>query len=151
MIIDKLSNSTLYSGLSEGIAKAFNYLQNINFNEVTPGKYEIDGDKVFAIVAEYQTKDESEGKPESHKKYIDVQYVAKGIELIGYVPLGIQEITEQYNENNDIIFYKTKYSFIKLDEGMFAIFFPDDVHLPGITVDEKSFVKKVVVKVKVNQ
>lgn len=151
MIIDKLSNSTLYSGLSEGIEKAFNYLQDTNFNEVTPGKYEIDGDKVFAIVAEYQTKDDDEGKPESHKKYIDVQYAAKGSELIGYAPLGNQEITDQYNENKDIIFYKTKCSFIKLDEGMFAIFFPDDVHLPGIKLSEKSFVKKVVVKVKVNQ
>lgn len=149
MIIDKLSNSRLYSGLSEGIEKAFNYLQDTNFNEVTPGKYKIDGDKVFAIVAEYQTKDESEGKPESHKKYIDVQYVAKGSELIGYTPLGDQEIISDYNEENDITFYKSETSFIRIDEGMFAIFFPDDVHLPGIAVDKKSFVKKVVVKVMV--
>lgn len=149
MVIDKLSNSGLYNNLSEGIEKAFSYLQSTSFNETMPGKYEIDGDNIFAMVAEYQTKDQSEGKPESHKKYIDVQYVVKGCELIGYAPLGNQEIIDKYNEDNDIIFYKAECSFIKLDEEMFAIFFPDDVHLPGIRVNEKSFVKKVVIKVKI--
>jgi YhcH/YjgK/YiaL family protein len=149
MIIDKLSNSILYSSLSERINKAFNYLQSTDFNVLPPGKYEIDGNNVFAILAEYQTKDGSEGKPESHKKYIDVQYVTKGSELIGYAPLINQEISEPYKEENDIVFYKTKCSFIELSEGMFAILFPDDVHLPGIKVNEKSFVKKVVVKVKI--
>lgn len=149
MVIDKLSNSGLYNNLSEGIEKAFSYLQSTSFNETMPGKYEIDGDNIFAMVAEYQTKDQSEGKPESHKKYIDVQYVVKGCELIGYAPLGNQEITDKYNEDNDIIFYKAECSFIKLDEEMFAIFFPDDVHLPGIKVNEKSYVKKVVIKVKI--
>ncbi|HSL90611.1 MAG TPA: YhcH/YjgK/YiaL family protein [Ignavibacteriaceae bacterium] len=149
MIVDKLSNSTLYYGLSEEINRAFSYLHNTNFNDVPPGKYEIDGDKVFAIVAEYQTEDESEGKPESHKKYIDVQYVVKGSELIGYAPLVNQVISEPYNEENDIIFYKTKCSFLELSKGMFAIFYPDDIHLPGIKVGEKILVKKVVVKVRV--
>ncbi|MFO7525795.1 MAG: YhcH/YjgK/YiaL family protein [Ignavibacteriaceae bacterium] len=149
MIIDKLSNSILYSALGEGIKKAFIYLQNQNFIEVQPGKYEIDGDNIFVIVAEYQTKDRSEGKPESHKKYIDVQYVADGCELIGYTPLGAQNVIEKYSDENDITFYNGDCSFFKLDKGMFAIFFPDDVHLPGIKVNEKSLVKKVVVKVKV--
>lgn len=149
MIIDKLSNSMFYPRLSQRIDKAFSYLKSTDFNLLPPGKYEIDDDNVFAIVAEYQTKDESEGKPESHKKYIDVQYVVKGCELIGYAPFGNQEIIDKYNEDNDIIFYKAECSFIKLDEEMFAIFFPDDVHLPGIKVNEKSYVKKVVVKVKV--
>ncbi|MBS4035449.1 MAG: YhcH/YjgK/YiaL family protein [Ignavibacterium sp.] len=149
MIIDNLSNSRLYPGLSEGINRAFSYLHSINFNEVLPGKYEIDGDNIFAIVAKYQTKDESEGKPESHKKYIDVQYVAKGYELMGYAPLGQQEIISEYSEENDIIFYKCVTSLVRVDEGMFAIFFPNDIHLPGIEDVEKSFVKKVVVKVRV--
>lgn len=151
MIVDKLSSSIIYSVLNERIAKAFQYLKGIEFNDLPPGKYEIDGDNIFAIVAEYQTKDESEGKPESHKKYIDVQYVAEGCELMGYAPLVNQEISEPYNKENDIIFYKTKCSFLELSEGMFAIFFPDDIHLPGIRVGEKSLVKKVVVKIKVNQ
>jgi len=60
-----------------------------------------------------------------------------------------QKIITEYNEQNDIIFYEGDKSFIKVDEGMFAIFFPSDVHMPGIKCKEKAYVKKVVVKVKV--
>jgi len=149
MIIDKLSNSNLYSGLSERINKSFAYLKETDFSKIELGKYEIDGDNIFALVNEYNTKDESEGKLEAHKKYIDVQFVAKGSELMGYAPLGNKKIIDEYNEQNDITFFSGEKSFIQVDEGMFAIFFPTDVHLPGIKVNEKSFVKKVVIKVKV--
>ncbi len=148
MIIDKLSNSHLYSGLGERINKAFAYLNETDFSKMELGKYEIDSDNIFALVNEYNTKDESEGKLEAHKKYIDVQFVAKGKELMGYVPLGNQEVIEEYSEQNDISFFSGEKSFAQVDEGMFAIFFPTDIHLPGIKVNEKSYVKKVVIKVK---
>jgi YhcH/YjgK/YiaL family protein len=149
MIIDKLSNSHLYCGLGERINSAFEYLKNTDFSKIEPGKYEIDGDDIFAILAEYNTKDENEGKPEAHKKYIDVQFVAKGKELMCYAPLVNQKVIDEYNEQNDITFFCAEKSFTLVEEGMFAVFFPTDIHLPGIKVDEKSFVKKVVVKVKV--
>jgi len=149
MIIDRLSNSNLYSGLGERINKAFDYLKKTDFSKTELGKYEIDGDNIFALVNEYNTKNENEGKLEAHKKYIDVQFVAKGSELMGYAPLGNQKVIDEYNEQNDITFYSGEKSFTQVDEGMFAIFFPTDVHLPGIKVDKKSYVKKVVIKVKV--
>ena len=149
MIIDKLSNSNLYSGLGESINKAFAYLKQTDFSKMKLGKCEIDGDKIFALVNEYNTKDESEGKLEAHKKYIDIQFVAKGKELMGYAPLENQIVINEYNEQYDITFFSGEKSFTQIDEGMFAIFFPTDVHLPGIKVNEKSYVKKVVIKVKV--
>jgi YhcH/YjgK/YiaL family protein len=149
MIIDKLSNSHLYLGLGDGISKAFSYLKETDFFKMELGKYEINGENIFALVNEYNTKDETEGKLEAHKKYIDVQFVAKGSELMGYAPLENQKVIEDYNEQNDITFFSGDKSFIKIDEGMFAIFFPTDVHLPGIKVNKKSYVKKIVIKVKV--
>lgn len=149
MIIDKLSNSQLYSGLGERINKAFAYLKGTDFSKMEIGKYEIDGDNIFAIVNEYQTKDAREGKLEAHKKYIDVQYVAKGSELMGYAPLENQKVIDEYNEQNDITFFSGEKSFAKVDEEMFAIFFPTDVHLPGIKLNKSAYVKKVVIKVKV--
>ncbi|HMN24209.1 MAG TPA: YhcH/YjgK/YiaL family protein [Ignavibacteriaceae bacterium] len=149
MIIDKLSNSQLYSGLGERINKAFVYLMETDFSKMELGKYEIDGDNIFAIVNEYQTKDAREGKLEAHKKYIDVQYVAKGSELMGYAPLSTQKVIDEYNEQNDITFFSGEKSFAKVDEEMFAIFFPTDVHLPGIKLNKSAYVKKVVIKVKV--
>ncbi|MBK7630491.1 MAG: YhcH/YjgK/YiaL family protein [Ignavibacteriales bacterium] len=149
MIIDKLSNSNLYSGLGERISKAFTYLKETDFIKMELGKYEIEGDNVFALVNEYTTKDENEGKLEAHKKYIDVQFVAKGSELMGYAPLENQKVIDEYNEQNDITFFSGDKSFTQVNEGMFAIFFPTDVHLPGIKVNESSYVKKIVIKVKV--
>ena len=150
MIIDKLTNSHLYSGLGNRINKAFDYLNNTDFSKTELGKYEIDEDNIFALVNEYNTKDEIEGKLEAHKKYIDVQFVAEGEELMGYTPLGEQEILEPYKEENDIVFFRGDKLFIKVAKGMFAIFFPEDVHMPGIQSGGKSFVKKLVIKVRVD-
>jgi YhcH/YjgK/YiaL family protein len=148
MIIDKLSNSHLYSGLGERINKALTYLKETDFSKMELGKYEIDGDNIFALVNEYKTKDQNDGKLEAHKEYIDVQFVAKGKELMGYAPLENQKVIDEYNEQNDITFFNGNRSFTLVEEGMFAIFFPNDVHLPGIKADEPAYVKKVVVKVK---
>ena len=73
-----------------------------------------------------------------------------GEELIGYVPLGDQQILEPYKEDNDIVFFTGDKSFTKVSEGMFAIFFPEDVHMPGISTGKISNVKKLVIKVRTN-
>ncbi len=150
MIIDKIENSHLYKGLSKKIEKAFEYIHNTDLKNIHPGKYEIEGENIFALISEYETKTESEGKLEAHRKYIDVQYVISGEELIGYSPLSNQKVIEPYKEENDIVFFKGDKSFTKVSSGMFAIFFPADVHMPGISVNEKSPVKKLVIKVTVD-
>ncbi|GMU96200.1 YhcH/YjgK/YiaL family protein [Ignavibacterium album] len=149
MIIDHIENRNLYSSLNSDIKKALDYLSATDFGEIESGKYEIDGENIFAIVSEYKTKDLSKGKPESHRKYIDVQYVFSGEEFIGYAPLADQKIAEEYNETNDITFYDCDQSLCLIQKNMFAIFFPTDIHMPGIRVNNSLPVKKIVVKVKV--
>jgi YhcH/YjgK/YiaL family protein len=150
MIVDKIENSGLYKNLSERIKRSFDYIKLTDLKKLQPGRYDIEGDNIFALISDYQTKLESEGKLEAHKKYIDVQYVIEGEELMGYAPLGNQQTLEAYKEENDIIFYKGEKVFIKVTEGMFAIFAPEDVHMPGIQSEKKSLVKKLVIKVKVD-
>jgi len=160
MIIDKIENSKLYRGLGERISKAFDYIHKTDLKNLKPGRYEIDGENIFALISEYKTKSEAEGKLEAHRKYIDVQYVISGEELMGYAPLGDpafsevsagrQQILEQYKGEKDIIFFKGEKLFTKVSSGMFAIFFPEDVHMPGISAGNFSDVKKLVIKVRVN-
>ena len=150
MIIDKIENSHLYLGLGERIIKAFEYINKTDLKNIQPGKYEIDGENIFALVSDYKTKTESEGKLEAHRKYLDVQYVISGEELMGYVPFSNQMILESYKEENDIEFFKGEKSFTKVSSGMFAIFFPEEVHMPGISTGKISDVKKLVIKVHVN-
>lgn len=150
MIIDKIENAYLYKNLGERIDRAFNYIRSTNLKNLKSGKYEIEGDNIFALVSEYQTKPESEGKLEAHKKYIDVQYVISGEERMGYAPLNDQLIIENYKEENDIMFFKGEKSFTNVEEGMFAIFFPVDLHMPGINTEKSKPVKKLVIKVRTN-
>jgi YhcH/YjgK/YiaL family protein len=150
MIIDKIENFDIYKALGKRIEKALEYITNTDLKNIQPGKYEIDGENIFALISEYKTKSEHEGKLEAHRKYIDVQYVINGEELMDNALLGVQQILEPYKEENDIIFFKGEKSFTKVSSGMFAIFFPQDVHMPGISTGKISDVKKLVIKIRLN-
>ncbi len=147
MIIDSLENVKHYRNLSERIKKAFEFLEEIDFETIEPGRYNVDGDDIFALVSAYNTKIPADVLPEAHERYIDIQYMVKGEEMMGYAPLEDQDIVKPYNAEKDIVFYQSSISKVLVSEGMFAVFFPNDVHAPGIMVDTQKPVKKVVVKV----
>jgi len=149
MIVDKTDNLKLYSHLGSKFQKAFSFITDPELMLFDNGKYEIDGDNVFALVSEYETKDELDGKLEAHRKYIDLQFLAKGTELIGYAPFNKQELMTEYNEEKDVAFFKGDKSFIKMEQGMFAVLFPSELHMPGIKSSIREGVKKVVIKIKV--
>jgi YhcH/YjgK/YiaL family protein len=148
MIIDTVQNLKLYTHLGSKFQKAFTFITDPDLMLLDNWKYEIDGNDVFALVSEYKTKDEIDGKFEAHIKYIDIQFVAKGNELIGYAPFSGQEILSEYNNEKDITFFRGNKSFVNLEQGMFAVFFPNELHMPGIKSSTQEYVKKVVVKVK---
>jgi len=148
MIIDKLENASLYYGISQKIAAALKYLKNADLTEFQNGKYEIEGDNIFVIVQEYNTKPLSEGKFEAHRKYIDIQYMIKGKEKMGYVSVDKLKPITQYDEEKDIIFFEGDGDFIAVDEGFFVIFHPQDAHMPGIEIEASQYVKKAVIKIK---
>ena len=112
------------------------------------GRYALDGDRLFVIVNDYATVSFRDGQLEGHRRYIDVQYMAHGAEWIGYAPLGDLPVQTDYNEDEDCILFAGRGSFIPFKEGMFAVFFPQDLHLPGVG-DTPSPVRKVVIKVKI--
>lgn len=147
MIIDKIQKSLMYENLHPRFAKAFDFIRKTDFSKLVDGKYEIDGDNVFALVQEYNTKDREVAKLEGHRKYIDIQYIHSGVELIGVAPLNEQTVISE-NPENDFAFYEGDGSFMKLESEMFAVFFPHDLHMPGIKLTELTIVKKVVVKVR---
>jgi YhcH/YjgK/YiaL family protein len=149
MIIDTLENARFYYGVNKGIEKALKYLENTDFSTLSYGEYEIEGDKIFAKVQENLTQPIEAGKWEAHKKYIDVQFVFKGIEIMGYSNISRMKITEQYDKNIDCMFLEGKGDFFKVHEGSFVVFQPIDIHMPGISNEKPQKVKKVIVKVQV--
>jgi YhcH/YjgK/YiaL family protein len=143
MITDKIENVKLYSGLKERIQKALEYIITTDLDNIKEGKYEIDGDNIYAMVNEYNTKDRSACFLEAHRKYIDIQYVVKGSELFGYAPFESQKPHAVYDAEKDFELFNEEPSFVKFDTGMFAIFFPGDLHMPGIKAYSSSKVKKI--------
>ena len=147
MILDTLKNAHLYYGLGARFIKAFEYLQLTDFDKVEKGKYEI-GEDIFAIVNEYDTVDTADELMESHRKYIDVQYIVKGAELVGHDFLQDKVPSRVYDEAADYMLFAEKPAFFsRLDQGNFAVFFPTDLHMPNIRIDMPIPVKKVVIKI----
>lgn len=149
MILDKLENADLYSVMSENLKKGFEYLKNTDFSSLEVGRYKIDGKEVFALVSEYESKAPQDCRPEAHQLYADIQYIVSGREAIGFATLNNQKFTAEYNPDKDIAFFSGKTAPLTLESGMFAVFFPQDIHRPCMRIDGPENVKKVVIKLKV--
>jgi len=147
MVRDSINNRETYFELSPRIEEALSFLASTDFSEVQPGKYEIDGDSLFYIVDHYETQSPESKELEAHRNYIDVQFIAEGSELIGYAPLQNQTVTSPYSSENDVAFFAGDSTYLPLSQGDFAIFFPQDLHKPGCSIQTVSSVKKVVVKI----
>jgi YhcH/YjgK/YiaL family protein len=151
MILDQLDSALMYGGLGERIAIGLALLNEDSIRDAPPGKYEVDGDSFFYIVDEYETKPIEQGRLEIHRKYLDIQYIISGGECIGFAPLeGLTEETP-YEGEKDLAFYRYEptMSKLKLKQGMFAIFWPNEPHMPGRCIGvSPEKVKKIVVKIR---
>ena len=116
-----------------------------------PGEYEIEGREIYAQVFDVVTAPKKEKKPEVHKKYIDVQYLVSGEELLGFAPDTGAYKAESERPEDDITFYETVEgeSFIHAVPGSYTVFVPRDIHRPGVMADRPMKIRKVVVKVMV--
>jgi YhcH/YjgK/YiaL family protein len=150
MIKDYLRNAEVYYNLSQNLKKGLLWLEKTNLEDLADGRYEIDGEKIYASVQTYETKDDA--NYESHRRYIDIQYIVKGAEKIGVTDLSNCKTCIEYDDVRDLEFYNIECceEYIGLKDGQFAIFYPHDAHKPSISIDTKSSVKKIVVKVKID-
>lgn len=148
MVTDNIRNANSYYALGTGIKKALKFLEATDFSGMASGRYDIDGDAVYALVQSYDSKPAGEGKLEAHRKYIDVQFVFDGCESMGYANIETLSAECEYDVQKDFILYKGEYDMLTYSKGMFAIYFPFDAHMPCIAVDKPAPVKKIVVKVK---
>ena len=128
---------------------AFSFLKNQVLEKIQKGKYPIDGDNVYASVTEDPSKDFDKTNWESHKKYIDIQCVLTGKEMIGICDTAAAKVTKEYDEKKDVMNYSAEGKQYPATPGKFFLFFPSDVHRPNITPGGNKVVKKIVIKVRV--
>jgi biofilm protein TabA len=151
MILDTLSQWRTYNAISPRFEKGFAFLRKVT--EQTPvGRHEIEGEDIFAFVQQHGTKPVAERVYESHRKYIDIQYVVRGREVMYWAPLPLlTNVTMPFDAEKDAALYGLipEGVPVRVTPGQFAIFFPEDGHIPSCAWDAPAEVLKVVVKVRV--
>jgi YhcH/YjgK/YiaL family protein len=150
MIVDTLTNSDRYQTLQPGFAEAFAFLRRPGLRDLAVGRYEIDGDRVFAIVARDPGRRQEDAQLEIHEKYIDIQLVLDGNDDMGWRPKSLCRLPAgDYDPEDDIRFYAdSPTGRQQISPDMFAVFFPEDAHQPLVG---EGVIHKVVVKVAVDR
>lgn len=149
MILDNIRHLDAYRGLYPALESLKPFLERLEQEHVAPGTYEIAGKRVYAVVQQYRTRPASTIPWEFHRKYIDVQYLHKGEEDIGWCSADTLQGCSEYNEEKDCVVSSVLCSapVIRLTAGEFAIFGPQDAHKPGCMHIAAGEVQKVVFKI----
>ena len=104
------------------------------------------GNRFFLAVQSTKAPDLAE----AHRNYLDIQYIVKGKEVVGWADLAACEIVGEFNEAKDIGKYTGPFEYLTINEGICYVAFPEDAHMPGRHLDVPNDFVKVVVKLKVN-
>lgn len=139
--------------LPASIERALDFLRRTDFSTLAPGVVEIEGRDIYAQILDLTTKEKQENRPEVHRRYLDIQFLAWGEEKIGFaIDTGNNVISESLLEQRDIIFYQQmeNESEIEMTPGHYVIFFPQDVHRPQCHKEKESVIRKVVIKVAIS-
>lgn len=147
MVCDLIEHATRYFGYHPRFERAFTWLRTTDLHALPTGRTTLDGDRLFANVDEYTTRPIEPCRLEAHRRYLDIQYMVRGVEQIGYTVLDGLDVLVPYDESRDVGFYKGGFDRFTLREGMFAVFAPHDAHAPQIAAAEPIAVRKIVVKV----
>lgn len=128
--------------------KAFDYLKTQKLSTLTLGRHDIDGDNVYASVTQNPTKDFDSTTWESHRQYIDLQYVIDGKEQIGVASPQKLTVVKPYDAKKDVANYSGKGKLYHARPGTFFLFFPSEAHRPNIADGDKIADKKIVIKIR---
>lgn len=154
MILDKIENLSVYESAGFVSRTMMDFVERAKRENLPEGKYELEGNQIFALIQVYETKEREECLYESHKVYGDIQYMLEGTEMIYGANIDLLEVVEDRTPDEDILFYDRKLSGADLNqeaalvvrEGSFALFLPQDGHMPCCKHKDRQTVKKIVFK-----
>jgi biofilm protein TabA len=135
----------------EGLDRAFEYLARTDLASLPLGRTSIDGDDIYVLISEAETRPPEQVRFEAHRRYIDIQLVVRGQEAIGLAPVAALVTSEPYDDTKDIEFFGLPQESVTLalHAGEFAVFVPGDGHRPSLHLDGPHVSRKAVAKVSV--
>ena len=146
MICDTLDQLHLYKGLHKNLNTAIEFLAAHPLDTLPLGRTEVDGDEVFINVMDADLKPHTGSHAEYHRLYADLQIDLTGGEGWGYTNIPGKEIGEFTGDCG----FQDSASVVTgaLGEGRFVLFFPGELHRPGVEMPGCDRVRKAVVKIK---
>jgi YhcH/YjgK/YiaL family protein len=150
MIFDRLDNFPLYLPLHPHFAEVWAFLEENDPDSLPPGRHEVNTRGTFVLVSEYATRPLAESFIECHRNYIDIQLLTRGAEAVGICNRSAcREFP--YDSEKDFLKLEGPTDRLTLNPGSFAVFFPDDGHMPMLQLEDTPLqVKKVVFKVPIS-
>ncbi len=147
-ITDQIENAEAYFSLHPLLERAFVFLRTELPEDAPDGRMDIDGDRMFCLVSTGQGKGRADARLEAHRRYIDLQFVLSGADVMGWKPLKRCLSPESdFDAERDIVFFRDDAeAWRTVPEGSFALFFPDDVHAP---MGGEGLIRKAVIKIAV--
>ena len=106
-----------------------------------------DGNKI--LVQQNTTKDAATQKIETHRNFLDIQYLVEGEETMGWAPTETLTPADEYNPVKDKQMYTGHVDFMRIAQGYCYVVWSEDGHMPGVHIDTPKEYKKLVVKLKV--
>lgn len=134
------------------IREAIRYCRETDVSGMGESKIYLQGEDKIVLICDRVTEAKEKKLPEVHRRYVELQYMAEGSELMGYYPdRGDNQVLEDCLEEKDTLYYKenprSEEAMLLMTPGTYAIFFPEDVHRPFCQVDQPARVKKIVIKI----
>ncbi len=154
MIFDLLENFDKCAAVPGAVRRKISaFLAGLPQEAVT-GRYEIDEDRVFAMISEYDTKSpDAAARYEIHRKMADIQILLAGMENVGFLPLEQEKLSAvALDVQKDIGFLPSDMADGGMEQillpGRFMIFMPGEGHAPGLSSGGRiRRVRKIVIKI----
>ena len=145
MIICPWKDILRYAPIVPGLEEAFEKVNALTSLE--PAVYPLENGRF--IVMSGNTVSTEGGTCEAHGQYLDIQYIVKGQEVMGWAPLDTCTPADEFNVEGDCGMYSGKFEFITITEGNCYVAFPEDAHMPGRHLEVPNDFVKIVVKLAV--
>ena len=157
MIFDTLENLEKYRGVHPRFDRALPFLLDLIAQGADVGRHEIPdaslAGEVWGNMLAFEAQPLGENTVmESHRRFIDVQIVLEGREMM-YVPTNVAPaVKTPYNDATDAEFYSMapmeSLTALHVPAGYFAIFFAGEIHAPSNSAtDAPTPMRKLVGKV----
>lgn len=146
MIVCPFKDLGRYAAVIPGLEEAINAVNALKNME--PGTVPLSGSNKI-VVQQGTTKPAAGRLLEAHREFLDVQYIVKGSEVVGWAPVDTLTLDGEFNTTKDNGMYSGNCEFMNIAEGYCYVMFPEDAHMPASHLENPTEYQKLVIKLKV--